>query len=132
MNPGLNHFFPESSYSPPDQLVLALEKRFGKLLNVEWYEEDGGIEAVFYCNDLEHIARFDASGGLQVVKRNQPLRLVTSAIARKACEVGELMNLIEIDREGELFYEIIARDKQLDRYYLLLREDGTLVEKRKL
>jgi hypothetical protein len=132
MNSIFDQIVPKNTFSPPKVVVQSLERIFGKMLNVEWAEEDGFYEAVFYHNDIEFIARFDISGELQVSKSNLPLHLVTPPIAMRALEVGELMNLIEINQQGKIFYEIIARDKYLDRYYLLLEEDGTLLEKQKL
>jgi hypothetical protein len=132
MNSIFDQIVPKNTFTPPQVVLQALEKIFGKMLNVEWSEEDGFYEAVFYHNDIEFIARFDNSGELQVSKSNLPLHMVTPPIASQAVEVGELMNLIEIIQQGKIFYEIIARDKYLDRYYLLLEENGTLLEKRKL
>ncbi len=132
MKPIFNHFIPTNDFSPPEAVVGSLKLLYGQLLNVEWYEEDGFYEAVFYHEDMECIARFDEDGRLQVSKRNLPLGLVRPEIAAQAVAVGELMNLIEISKNGRVNFEIIARDKYLDRYYLLLEEDGTVLDKRKL
>lgn len=132
MNSIFDHIVPKNTFTPPKVVVQSLERIYGKMLNVEWSDEEGFYEAVFYFRDIEYIARFDAAGELQVSKSNLPLHMVTPPIALRALEVGELMNLIEITQQGKLFYEIIARDKYLDRYYLLLEEDGTLLEKQKL
>jgi hypothetical protein len=117
---------------PPEKIVQALYSLYGQLLNVEWFKEEEGYEAVFYHQDKECIACFNEEGELLVSKRNLPLSMVTPEVKREALAVGELMNLIEINRQGNFFYEIIARDKNLDRYSLLLERDGSLLEKRKL
>ena len=132
MNSIFDQIVPKNTFTPPKVVVQSLERVYGKMLNVEWTEEEGFYEAVFYFKDIEYIAQFDASGELQVSKSNLPLHMITPPIAQRALEVGELMNLIEITQQGKVFYEIIARDKYLDRYYLLLEEDGTLLEKQKL
>jgi hypothetical protein len=132
MNSIFDQIVPKNTFIPPDVVVQSLESIYGKMLNVEWTEEEGFYEAVFYYKDIEYIARFDASGELQVNKSNLPLHMVTQPVALRALEIGELMNLIEITQQGKVFYEIIARDKYLDRYYLLLEENGTLLEKQKL
>jgi hypothetical protein len=75
---------------------------------------------------------FTSDGKLLEQKRNLALPEASEVVAAQAAMVGELMNLIEIDRGGELFYEIIARDGYLDRYYLLLDAPGNLLEKKKL
>ena len=126
------HIVPRNDFSPPEKVVRSLEAHFGQLLNVEWFEEDGFYEAVFYHDDMECIALFDEEGGLQVYKRNLPLNSVSQPVAIQADSVGELMNLIEISQHGNLYFEIIARDKYLDRFFLLLEEDGKVIEKRKL
>ncbi len=113
-------------------IIHVLENAFGALLNVEWSEEEDGYEAIFYYGGTEHIARIDGKGVLLEVKANLPLHMVEPPIARRALEVGELMNLIKISRQDKYNFEIIARDKYLDRFYLLLEPDGTLLEKRKL
>lgn len=132
MKPIFNHFIPTNDFSPPEAVMSSLKLLYGQLLNVEWYEEDGFYEAVFYHDDMECIARFDEDGKLQVSKRNLALGMVRPEIAAQAMAVGELMNLIEISKNGKVLFEIIARDKYLDRYYLLLEEDGSILEKQKL
>jgi hypothetical protein len=132
MNSIFDQIVPKNTFTPPKVVLQSLERVYGKMLNVEWSEEEGFYEAVFYYKDIEYIARFDSNGELQVSKSNLPLHMVTVPIALRALEVGELMNLIEISQQGKVFYEIIARDKYLDRYYLLLEENGTLLEKQKL
>jgi hypothetical protein len=132
MNSIIHHFIPPNHFTPPARVVSALYKMYGDLLNVEWFEEEKCYEAVFYHEGMETIARFSEEGELQVSKRNLPLHMVKPQVARQAEIVGELMNLIEITQHGTLFYEIIARDKYLDRYFLLLQENGAVIEKRKL
>jgi hypothetical protein len=125
-------FFPRNNFKPPKAVLHSLKKNFGVVMNVEWSEDEGFYEAVFYHLDTEYIARFSATGELLVSKINLRLHMVKPEIARQALAVGELMNLIEITSQGKIFYEVIARDKYLDRFYLFMEEDGTLLEKRKL
>ncbi len=126
------HIVPRNDFSPPEKVVRSLEVHFGEILNEEWFEEDGFYEAVFYHGDTECIALFDGDGVLQICKRNLPLSSASDAVAIQAAAVGELMNLIEISGHGKFNFEIIARDKDLDRFFLLLEEDGRVIEKRKL
>jgi len=125
-------FIPRNTFRPPRAVVLELKKNFGNVMNVEWSKEEDFYEAVFYHLNTEKIARFTSSGELIEIKINLPLSAVKPEIASQALAVGELMNLIEITRQGKILYDIVARDKNLDRYYLLLEEDGTLLEKEKL
>ncbi len=125
-------FIPKSRFTPPQHISRSLESHFGKILNVEWNNVNDHYEASFYFNTMECLALFDETGLLLESKFNLPLQMVKPEIASQALMVGELMNLIEIRKEGKVFYEIIARDKMLDRFYLLLEENGELIEKRKL
>lgn len=125
-------FIPRNTFRPPRAVVLELKKNFGNVMNVEWSKEEDFYEAVFYHLNTEKIARFTSCGELIEIKINLPLSAVKPEIASQALAVGELMNLIEITRQGKILYDIVARDKNLDRYYLLLEEDGTLLEKEKL
>lgn len=125
-------FIPRNNFRPPRPVILALKKYFGNVMNVEWSKEEDFYEAVFYHQNTEKIARFIFTGELIETKINLPLSMAKPEIASQALAVGELMNLIEITRHGKIYYDIVARDKKLDRYYLLLEEDGTLLEKQKL
>ncbi len=125
-------FLPRNTFRPPKAVVHSLRENFGDVINVEWSKEENYYEAVFYHLNTEKIARFSPEGDLQETKVNLPLYLAKPEIARQAKLVGELMNLIEINRHGTILYDVIARDKNLERYYLLLDENGTLLEKTKL
>ena len=70
------HIVPRNEFSPPEKVVRSLEENFGTFLNVEWFEEDGLYEAVFYHDEMECIALFDKEGVLQVYKRNLALHAV--------------------------------------------------------
>jgi hypothetical protein len=128
----LHLIFNSGKKNTPKVVLEAFVTRFGNSLNIEWHKENENYEAVFYRDTTEIIAIFSASGELIEQKYNLDLSLVTPPIARQAAAIGELMNLIEIERQGKIFYEIIARDGMLDRYSVLLEEDGTVLEKRKL
>jgi hypothetical protein len=128
----INLIFHHTKTKPPKQVLGAFVFLFGKTKNIEWQKEGDNFEALFYKNGTEQIALFSHEGILLEKKCNLMLKQVTPAISARAEEIGELMNLIEIDRGGSLFYEIIARDKNLERYSLLLGPDGDILEKRKL
>ncbi|HAX95330.1 MAG TPA: hypothetical protein DCY35_02220 [Prolixibacteraceae bacterium] len=128
----LHLIFNTGKKNTPKVVLDAFVARFGDSLNIEWHKENDNYEAVFYRDTTEIIAIFSASGELLEQKYNLDLRLVTPPIAHQASAIGELMNLIEIDRQGKIFYEIIARDGMLDRYSVLLEDNGTVLEKRKL
>jgi hypothetical protein len=117
---------------PPKPVFQAFKNKFGHSINIEWHREKENFEALFYIEEAENIALFTPEGKILEHKKNLLLSSATQAVATQAALVGELMNLIEIDREGVIHFEVIARDGYLDRYYLLLDSNGTLIDKKKL
>jgi hypothetical protein len=107
-------------------------KKFGNSINVEWSHSDDFYEAIFYLNDIEHIAHFDTAGILLNLKKNLSIQSTPDHIRKKAALHGELMNVIEIREEEIVGYELIVRDEALIRFSLLLNEKGGLIQKSKL
>lgn len=106
--------------------------QFGDSINVEWIQTDDSFEAIFYLDEVEHIAHYDQNGKLLNLKTNLPIQEIPEHIQKKGLEHGEIMNVIEI-RENEIVgYELIVRDETLIRYSLLLNENGGLIQKSKL
>jgi hypothetical protein len=128
----ITRIFNTGKITPPKSVLKAFISSFGQSFNIEWHKEKNAYEAVFYIEESEHIALFSSEGILLEQKRNLLLQEASEAVASQAAQVGELMNLIEIDRGGVLLYEIIARDGYLDRYYILLDAHGNMLEKKKL
>ena len=128
----IQHIFQGKKPNLPKLVLNSFQNIFGTSTNVEWHHEKDQYEAVFYISNMEHIAIFSPDGKLLEKKCNLELHKVTHPVSEQARAVGELMNLIEIHRDGKIFYEIIARDSHLDRYSLLMEENGTLLEKKKL
>ncbi len=124
--------FKFSNVSLPSNVKDSFFEKFGDSINVEWLHSDDFYEAIFYLEDIEHIAHFDSTGKLLNLKKNLPIQTTPAHIKEKAAEHGELMNVIEI-REGEVVgYELIVRDETLIRFSLLLNEKGGLIQKNKL
>lgn len=128
----IQHIFLGKKPNLPKPVLNTFHSLFGSSMNIEWHHEKNLYEAVFYISNMEHIAIFTGDGTLLEKKCNLELHKVTPPISEQARAVGELMNLIEINRGEKIFYEIIARDANLDRYSLLMEENGTLLEKKKL
>lgn len=116
----------------PPAVKLALEKRFDNPLNTEWTKIGDQYEAVFYKDELEHIARFDETGLLLSLKVNLPLEKVPALIHKTAQSYGELMNVIAIFHEDSVGYELIVRDEKLTRFSMLLNADGEVIQTEKL
>ncbi len=123
----------QSNKTKPTKAVLkSFESIFGQPVNVEWHRENNNYEVLFYIEERENIALFAPDGVLIEKKQNLVLSEASPEVVKQAKYVGELMNLIEITRDGKIFYDVIARDLYLDRYYLLLDHEGNLIEKKKL
>lgn len=121
-----------SSVSLPAKVKNSFFEKFGDSLNVEWLRTDDFYEAIFYREEIEHIARFDSTGKLLNLKRNLPIHVTPVHIKTKAADHGELMNVIEISENEIVGYELIIRDEELIRFSLLLNEKGGLIQKSKL
>jgi hypothetical protein len=128
----LSKIFNSNKTKPPKSILHSFEKIFGHSINVEWHKESENFEALFYIDEMEHIALFTPDGHIVVQKINLLLTSAPLPVAAQAKNIGEMMNLIKMVRNGTVNFEVIARDLYLDRYYLLLDEDGQILEKRKL
>ena len=124
--------FKFSNVSLPPEVKDSFEEKFGGSINVEWLQTDDFFEAIFYHEDIEHIAHFDSSGKLHNLKKNLSLNATPPHIKEKASQHGELMKAIEISEDEIVGYELIIRDEALIRFSLLLNEKGGLIHKSKL
>ena len=116
----------------PQTVKEAFIKQFDNPLNTEWSKTDHHYEAVFYKDELEHIASYRINGELLNLKINLPLDTVPELIRQTAKVHGELMNAIAIHEHDAVRYELIVRDEELTRYFLLLSSTGKVIEKEKL
>lgn len=128
----LSKIFKFTSVTLPAPVKIAFAEKFGESLNVEWLQSDDFYEAIFYLEEIEHIARFDSTGKILNVKKNLSIHSIPSHIKEKAAKHGELMNVIEIYEDEIVAYELIVRDETLIRFSLLLNEKGGLIHKNKL
>ena len=128
----LSKIFNFSSVTLPPPVKESFSEKFGESINVEWLQTDDFYEAIFYLEDIEHIARFDSTGKIINQKKNLPIHSTPQHIKDKAAEHGELMNVIEICETEIVGYELIVRDESLIRFSLLLNEKGGLIHKSKL
>jgi hypothetical protein len=109
-----------------------LEKQFPDAINIEWELKKNDYEAIFYLNDIEHIAHISPAGELTEYKKNLWPEELPEAIAAKSAERGEVMNSIATFRSGACFYEVIIRDTGFKRKLLLFDEAGNLLNTEKL
>ncbi|MEL7585958.1 MAG: hypothetical protein AAGU19_04530 [Prolixibacteraceae bacterium] len=116
----------------PQSVREAFNKQFDNPLNTEWTKTDHLYEAVFYKDELEHIASYRSDGELLNLKVNLPLGTIPEPVSAMVKEHGELMNAIAIHEQDEVKYELIVRDENLIRFFLLVSSSGEVIEKEKL
>jgi hypothetical protein len=124
--------FKFSNVSLPEAVENSFFEKFGESINIEWLHSDDFYEAIFYLDEIEHIAHFDSSGKLLNLKKNLSVQSAPEHIKQKALQHGEIMNVIEIREDEIVGYELIVRDEALIRFSLLLNEKGGLIQKSKL
>lgn len=111
----------------PKDVKKQLENCFHNAKNIEWENKNDIYEAIFYLNDVEHIAQFSKNGELLEYKKNLwPAELPESV--KLACKgYGEIMNGIIIYKGDEILYEVIIRDEKLDRFEYLFSQNGDYI-----
>lgn len=114
----------------PEKVKEALHLQFPEALNVEWEVRNDIYEAVFYRDDIEFIAKISEDKGIVEYKQNLKLDDLPAGISTECLKSGEIMNAIGITRGSAIFYEVIVRDKNLDRSVLLMDESANLLESR--
>jgi hypothetical protein len=63
----------EGSQVAPSEICLqSFSQNFKDAINVEWFSRGGLYEAIFYKDNLEHIAMFTLEGALMEYKLNLP------------------------------------------------------------
>jgi len=130
---GLDKFF-KKLFSPPgvkvpDEVKDAFCEQFPDAVNPDWSAAGVMYEAVFHLSDIEQIALMDDKGVLRKLRINLSIDQAPEVVIAAAVQTCELMNAIKVTREGKVFYEIIARDKDLNRYQILISEEGALIKR---
>jgi hypothetical protein len=115
---------------PPQIIIEAFNNQFDTPLNTEWLKSDGFYEAVFYKNELEHIAKYQENGNPISLKINLPLELIPKQISETLNPHGEIMSVIKIKCEEKQYFETIVRDQNLHRYVILVDDSGSITDKR--
>jgi len=116
----------------PKAAKQTLATTFNSPLNTEWNQAGDDWEAIFYVNEMEHLARIQSDGKLLSLKINLPLTQVPDKIKKAIENLGELMNAIVVKQQQTLMYQLIIRNQKLERFFLLLDSEGEVLEKEKL
>lgn len=124
--------FKNSPKAIPEKVLTELNYHFPNAVNVEWEIKKENFEAIFYLEDVEHIAHISTDGMLEEYKKNLWLNELPRKITEECEQLGEIMNAILILREDKQFFEVIVRDSILKRKLFLFDETATLVSSRKL
>lgn len=112
----------------PEKVKEALYAQFPEALNVEWHSKKRNHEAVFYVNEIEFIAKISENIGIIEYKKNLKLDELPSHIAVECVKLGEIMNAIAITKGIDTFFEVIVRNKKMERSALLLDQSGGFLE----
>lgn len=116
----------------PEEIQELIIKHFPNALNIEWDHKKNYYEAIFYVDDVEHIAQFSEDGLFTGYKKNLWPNELPETIAVKSREWGEIMNSIAIFKDGTRTFEVIIRDSGFKRKLLLFDESANLLNKEKL
>lgn len=116
----------------PKNVVTALNNSFPGAKNIEWELKKGNYEAIFYLEDVEHIALFSSDGELKEHKKNLWPNELPAKITEECNQLGEIMNAIVISKEGKQLFEVIVRDSKFKRKLYLFNEAATLLDTHKL
>ncbi len=125
-------FIGSNDFHVPEVVQRRFQDRFAASINTEWQKNGDQFEAVFYKDEREHIATYNKDGAMICLKINLSLDVLPGSVGKTARIEGELMNAIQIDCEGTRRFELIVRDNQLIRYFLLVSEGGEILKKEKL
>jgi hypothetical protein len=95
--------FQSQSKQIPGKVKKQLEKSFPGAKNIDWEIKNDIFEAIFYLNDVEHIAKFTNQGTLLEYKKNLWLTELPEEINKSGGIFGEIMNGIVVNRNDVLF-----------------------------
>lgn len=122
------NIFKSQKKSIPESVKSLFAEKFPDSKNTEWEQKGAGYEAIFYLNDIEHIARFSAKGILVEYRKNLWPDELPENIKTTGTSFGEIMNGITIFRGEEILYEVIIRDEKLDRFEYLFNNNGEVLK----
>jgi|3_EtaG_2_1085321.scaffolds.fasta_scaffold09166_5 hypothetical protein len=116
----------------PKTCIDSLKRNFSNAINIEWTKINADFEAIFYQDNLEYIALFKADGELIEYRRIIPEGYLPFSIRQLVMKKGEVMNRVLVNRGNELFYEVIYRDQELNRFMILISDLGKVISHSKL
>ena len=118
--------------TPPEICVKGFSENFIDAINIEWFDRKEYFEAIFYKDNIEHIASFRKNGSLIGYKSFLTGNYLPEAIKLLSQEMGEIMNVVLINKGNSIEYEVIIRDNKLKRHLYLYSNTGALIEQKEL
>lgn len=120
--------FKQTAYMPPKNISRTFSCIFPKVLNIEWAKINEIYEAIFYQNHFENIAIFNADAVLLSHKIFLSEIYLPEIIKENISKKGEIMNVVMINKANNVYYEIIFRDNNLNRFLITYDMLGNATE----
>jgi hypothetical protein len=128
----IKNLFLRKTLQPPLPVLKSFADSFQDTINIEWSKTGRVYEALFYEQEIEKIARFDKKGKLLEIRTNIAPSNLSEPARSAAFNNGEIMNVIKINRENKVFYEIIVRENPVKRILLLLNDQAEILARKVL
>ncbi len=128
----IKNLFLRRTLKPPASVIKGFSDSFHDSINIEWSKTGKVYEALFYEQEIEKIARFDKKGILLEIRTNIAPASLAEPSRSAAFANGEIMNVIEINRENKVFYEVIVRENPVKRILLLLNDQAEILARKVL
>lgn len=128
----LKNMIDGNGINPPEICLNSFNRNFENAINIEWFNKNNQFEAIFYKDNIEHIALFNTSGELLEYKMNLPVDYLPRAIKKDVEYKGEIMNAVLKNKGNTIEYEVIIRDAELNRHLFLLTDLGKVIEEKRL
>jgi hypothetical protein len=126
---------PSPSPAENEKVMAAFQEQFGEAKDVNWTEKEGFYLASFKLNNDRMLVWYTAEGVVEAVQRtiqtNQLTFLAAEAVDKLMLNKA-LLNLVEISKQGELFYIAkIEDEKCISVYKVSASGDYTRIDKTK-
>lgn len=113
--------------APTARCAEAFESNFAGAINADWAQKEDKYEVVFYKDNIEYIALFDAEGTLEKYKMYLTKELLPVSIQMDLSAEREIMNVVLINEGNYILYEVIVRDYELRRFLVLVDQLGKIL-----
>jgi hypothetical protein len=128
----IKNLFQRKTFKLPASVLKGFTETFHKSINIEWSKSGKVYEALFYEQELEKIARFDKKGKLIEIRTNISPASLPEPAKTVAASIGEIMNVIFINKADKIFYEVIVRQNPIVRILLLISVNADIISRKVL